>query len=63
MSNTNEDAWLNLKETAAYLKVSKSWIYQVGNRLDFPKHKIGTTYRYKKSELDTWMKAQSQDSE
>lgn len=50
------DKWMTLKEAATYLNVSESWLYQKGPRAGVPRSKIGSTYRYLKSDLIGWMK-------
>ena len=52
------EGWINLNDAAAHLKVSKSFLYQKGQALGIPRAKLGSKYRYKKSDLDAWLKAQ-----
>lgn len=49
------ERWITLEEAAAHLQVSKSFLYQKGGLLGIPRVKIGTKYRYKRSELDAWL--------
>jgi excisionase family DNA binding protein len=49
------ERWINLGEAAAHLQVSKSFLYQKGQSLGIPRAKLGSKYRYKKSDLDTWL--------
>ena len=49
------ERWINLGEAAAHLQVSKSFLYQKGQSLGIPRAKFGSKYRYKKSDLDTWL--------
>ena len=49
------EGWVNLSEAAAHLQVSKSFMYQKGQSLGIPRAKLGSKYRYKKSDLDTWL--------
>jgi excisionase family DNA binding protein len=37
------------------LQVSKSFLYQKGQSLGIPRAKLGSKYRYKKSDLDSWL--------
>jgi len=55
---TTTERWITLKEAAAHLNVSRSWLYQKGETAGVPRARIGTKYRYRKSDLDTWMKSQ-----
>ena len=54
MQDTSE-RWINLRMAAAHLNVSESWLYQKGLKLGVPYSKIGSHYRFKASDLDTWM--------
>jgi excisionase family DNA binding protein len=56
MQDTGE-RWINLGEAAAHLNVSKSFLYQKGEILGIPRAKLGSKYRYKKSDLDTWLQS------
>ena len=53
--DTQSERWITLKEAAAHLNVSKSFLYQKGHSLGIPRAKLGSKYRYKKSDLDTWL--------
>jgi excisionase family DNA binding protein len=53
------ERWITLEEAAAHLQVSKSFLYQKGGELGIPRVKIGTKYRYRRSELDAWVKGQA----
>jgi len=53
--NESGERWINLTEAAAHLNVSKSFLYQKGQSLGIPRAKLGSKYRYKKSDLDTWL--------
>jgi len=56
MQDTGE-RWINLGEAAAHLNVSKSFLYQKGESLGIPRAKLGSKYRYKKSDLDSWLQS------
>lgn len=53
-----EDRWIGIDEAASYLGVNKdtirNWIKK-GNGI--PAHKIGKLWKFKKSELDSWIKS------
>jgi len=51
------EGWVNLSEAAAHLQVSKSFLYQKGQALGIPRARLGSKYRYKKSELDSWLQS------
>ena len=50
--DTVSERWLTLKEAAAHLNVSPSWLYQKGQSAGVPRVHIGTKYRYQVSKLD-----------
>ena len=58
--DTQSERWITLKDAAAHLNVSKSWLYQKGQESGVPRARIGTKYRYKTSDLDAWMNSQGQ---
>jgi len=49
------ERWITLKEAAAHLNVSPSWLYQKGNQAGVPRARIGNKYRYRTSDLDAWL--------
>ena len=57
---TQSERCITLKEAAAHLNVSQSWLYQKGQAAGVPRARIGTKYRYKTSDLDAWMNSQGQ---
>lgn len=48
---------LTLEEVAAYLRVSERTVYDWANKGEIPCGKIGTTWRFKRSELEKWVDA------
>ena len=53
--------WMTLKEAAAHLNVSASYLYQRGDSVGVPRYKIGNKFRYKRSELDAWVQSQNRE--
>ena len=57
MIENNSDRWISIEEAAQYLGVSKdairNWIKKSNT---IPAHKIGKLWKFKKSELDIWIK-------
>jgi excisionase family DNA binding protein len=49
------ERWITLKQAAAHLNVSPSWLYQRGKDAGIPRARIGNKYRYQASQLDSWM--------
>jgi len=48
--------WMNLAEVAFYIGVSKDTIRNWIKRYDMPAHKAGRLWKFKKSEVDKWIK-------
>lgn len=58
MNELLEDKWISIDEAAEYLGIKtvtlRVWIK---NKINVPAHKIGKQWRFKKSELDEWIKS------
>jgi len=58
MSEIINDKWINIDEAATYLGVKsvtvRDWIRKDKG---IPAHKIGKQWKFKVSELDTWVKS------
>lgn len=52
------DPWASIDEVAKHLGVAKDWSYRWIERRGLPAHKIEGLWRFKLSELDTWVRAQ-----
>lgn len=52
-----EDRWLSVEEIAIYLGVSKDTIYNWINGKNMPAQKIGRFWKFKKDEVDEWVKS------
>ncbi|MBQ9494009.1 MAG: PTS sugar transporter subunit IIA [Treponema sp.] len=50
-----EDAILTIEEVANYLRVSDRTVYDWAQRGEIPAGKIGTVWRFKKSEVEKWV--------
>ena len=58
MDMENNDKWINLEEAADYLSVNKDTIRNwMRKGTGIPAHKIGKLWKFKKSELDDWVKS------
>ncbi|WP_289022068.1 helix-turn-helix domain-containing protein [Desulfobacter postgatei] len=51
-----EDRWLSVDEMAEYLGVRRDTIYRWINDKRMPAHKIGRLWKFKKDEVDTWVR-------
>lgn len=56
---TQVDKWVGMEEAADYLGVNKdsirNWIKKADSGI--PAHKIGKQWKFKKTELDGWVKS------
>jgi len=52
-----EDRWLSMKEICKHLGVSNDTVYKWINSYDMPAHRLGRLWKFKKDEVDEWVKA------
>lgn len=57
MFNNFEENWIGISEAAEHLGVTKDSIRNWIKKTDIPAHKIGKLWKFKKSELDEWVKS------
>ena len=55
--NEMEDRWLSITEMCKYLGVSNDTAYKWINNHDMPAHRMGRLWKFKKDEVDEWVKA------
>lgn len=58
-----EDRWLSVDDIAAHLGVSKDTVYTWLTTKGMPGHKVGRLWRFKKDEVDDWVKAGGANSD
>jgi excisionase family DNA binding protein len=58
-----EDRWLSVDEIAEYLGVSEDTVYTWLRTKRLPGHKIGRFWKFKKVEIDEWVRAGSASEE
>ena len=51
------DRWLSLKEISEYLGARRETIYKWIENKGMPGHQIGRNWKFKKDEVDTWVKS------
>lgn len=51
-----EDRWLSVEEIGVYLGVTKDTVYKWPIDRDLPAHKIGRLWKFKKEDVDLWVK-------
>ena len=58
MSERTDDNYIGIEEAAEYLGIKpvtlRKWMKQ---KEDLPKHQIGKLWKFKRSELDEWVKS------
>ena len=52
------EPWASVDEVAKHLGVAKDSIYRWIERRGLPAHKIGRLWKFKLSDVDTWVRAQ-----
>jgi excisionase family DNA binding protein len=52
-----EDRWLSVEEIAQYIGVSRDTVYNWINGKSMPAHKIGRLWKFKREEVDVWVKS------
>lgn len=57
MNDNYNESWISLAEAAEHLDVTKDSIRNWIKKTDIPAHKIGKLWKFKKSELDEWVKS------
>lgn len=57
MTDNYNENWISITEAAEHLGVTKDSIRNWIKKTDIPAHKIGKLWKFKKSELDEWVKS------
>lgn len=52
-----EDRWLSVEDIAVHLGVAKDSIYRWIERKGLPAHKLGKLWKFKRDEVDNWVRA------
>jgi len=52
-----EDRWLSMNEICKYLGIGKDTVYKWIDKCDMPAHRMGRLWKFKKDEVDGWVKA------
>jgi excisionase family DNA binding protein len=55
MLTHDTERWLSVEEIAAHLGISKETIYRWVEREKIPAHRVGRLWKFKASEVDTWI--------
>src|SRR4051812_3362449 len=58
----NEESWVSVIEVVRHLGVTQDSIYRWIERRRFPANRVGRLWRFRLSEVDVWVRAQSKDA-
>lgn len=53
---------ITIQELAVYLKMAEKTLYRLAAQGDIPGFKVGGAWRFRKSEIDKWIKEQEKKS-
>jgi excisionase family DNA binding protein len=56
------DQVLTVKEVAEYLKVNDRTVYRMAAAGKIPAFKVGSSWRFKQSEIEKWIEKQSNEN-
>lgn len=59
--STSEGEILTIKQVADFLQVAERTIYRLAAAKKIPAFKVGGTWRFSRSAIDTWIKQQTID--
>jgi excisionase family DNA binding protein len=51
-----EERWLSAEEIGAYLGIKRDTLYKWISEKAMPAHKIGRLWKFKKDEIDEWVR-------
>lgn len=51
------DRWLSISEISQYLGISNDTVYKWIEHKELPAHKIGRLWKFKKDEVDEWVRS------
>jgi len=51
-----KDRWLSVAEICTYLGIKRDTVYKWIREKEFPAHRVGKLWKFKTSEVDTWVK-------
>jgi excisionase family DNA binding protein len=54
--NPATEQWVSVEQIAQHLNVKTFTIYKWLERKDMPAHKVGRLWRFKKTEIDEWVR-------
>ena len=57
-----DDRWLSVDDIAAYLGIKRETLYKWLAEKDMPAHKLGRLWKFRKDEVDEWLRSGEADS-
>ena len=54
-----KDRWLSVDEIVDYFAVKRDTVYRWISEKHMPAHKVGRLWKFKKEEIDEWVKSSS----
>ena len=57
-----DDRWLSVDEIAKYLGISKDTVYTWISTKDMPAQKMGRLWKFKRDEVDEWIRSGGADA-
>ena len=57
------DQILTVKQVAEYLQVNERTVYRMASAKKIPAFKVGASWRFKQSEIENWIKEQSNQNQ
>ncbi|MCF6246619.1 MAG: helix-turn-helix domain-containing protein [Desulfobacula sp.] len=57
-----EDRWLSVDEIGDYLGVKRDTVYKWISDKNMPAHKVGRLWKFKKDEVDQWVRKDGANS-
>jgi excisionase family DNA binding protein len=54
--------WVSVEEIAKYVGISKDTVYRYVHELGMPAHRVGRLLRFKKEEVDVWIRSGASNS-
>ena len=56
------DRWLSVEEISAYLGIKRETLYKWLAEKEMPAHKVGRLWKFRKDEVDEWVRTGEADS-
>jgi len=61
MESAMEDRWLSVDEIGAYLGIKRDTVYKWITEKQMPAHRMGRLWKFRKEEVDEWVKSGGAD--